>query len=254
MADLDRLDLAIAALEAQHYDEALRIILELQEEADRNDPTLKPPEFMLQFTWEQLAEKYEPARVALAVHRDAQARRLLAGDIDTEGRAPGFRSHRFGIIAALNAKLGDERATYDLFLTLLERMPEQAVRWAHHALPAMISVGDFTLASRYMPDPLPDLPCLNGYAEELPLFPPAGAAPRLAAELSNFMREVRLRAAILDGLGRIQEAAASRAEALDGIASDEMRALARRELDMPGTITGTVVEHQIRVEGRDLEA
>jgi hypothetical protein len=254
MSDPDRLDVAIAALKEDRYEETLRIVLEIQAEAERADPTLKPPEFMLQFTWEQLAQKYEPARIALAGHRDAQVRRLLAGDIDTEARSPGYRYPRFGIIAELNAKLGDTRATCALFLQLLERMPEQAAGWARHALPALIEAGDFALASRYMPDPLPDLPRLNACAAELPLFPPPGTAPRLAGELSNFTREVRQRAAILDGLGRMQEAAALRAEALDGIASADMRALARRDLEAPGSIVGTLVEHQIRLEGREPQA
>jgi hypothetical protein len=57
---------------------------------------------------------------------------------------------------------------------------------------------------------------------------------------------VSLRAAILDGLGRAGEAQALRREGIDGIESDEMRALGQRGLDSPGAIHQAVSEHQIR--------
>jgi hypothetical protein len=80
------------------------------------------------------------------------------------------------------------------------------------------------------------------------LFPPTIAAPRLAAELTNFIDEVRLRAAVLQGLGRETEAEALCNAALAGIASEEMRALAMRELAVPDTITREITDHRSTLE------
>lgn len=64
-------------------------------------------------------------------------------------------------------------------------------------------------------------------------------------ELSNFMKDVRLRAAVLHGLGREAEAEALRNAALAGIALDVVRSLAQREMTAPGTIMREVTEDEI---------
>ena len=84
-------------------------------------------------------------------------------------------------------------------------------------------------AERHLPrDPMERLDELNALALNLPLFPPHRSAPRLTAELSNFVTDVRLRAA-----------------ALAGLAQDEMRTLAMRELAEPGAITSAITAHQM---------
>ncbi|GGY97053.1 hypothetical protein GCM10007388_33410 [Pseudoduganella plicata] len=205
-------------------------------------------EFITMFEWSQLAEEYVPARTALASARDDQARRLLAGDCIFGAQTAHWPRSRFMFIVRLDEALEQPRATYDLFLRLSAVRPEEAQREAFLALPAIVAAGDFELAGQYMPQPLARLNQLNELAEGEPLLPAPWTAPRLGAELSAFMADVRLAGAILDGLGRPEEAASLRTAALSGIASDELRSLATQECAMPGTIVRTLVEHQMKLE------
>jgi len=72
-------------------------------------------------------------------------------------------------------------------------MPEDARRAAWTALPAMVAAGDFERAERYLPDPLARIGELNAMAASLPLFPPLGAALRLAGIESEEMRALAAR-------------------------------------------------------------
>lgn len=208
--------------------------------------------FMTMFQWELLIEKYAPAASALARARDEQARRLLAGELYT-GTAPWLedrrqmfaRVERFFLIVDMNETLDDPRATHALFLQLEARQPDLARRHAWRALPAIVEAGDFALAERYRGDPLEQLAAVNCNARSWTLFPPAGQAPRLAGELMNLTREVRIAIAVLRGLGRQAEADAVRDGLLGGLANEELRVLAERELDEPGTISRRVAEHQM---------
>src|SRR5437764_1265482 len=185
---------------------------------------------MTMFTWQLLAEDHAPARAALAHARDGQARRLVDGDFSfASGR--GWPSTRFGLVHQMNEILKDSRATRDLFVRLEALAPERARRDAFLALPAIVEAGDFERAARYLPrDPLGRLGELNEDAQRFPLFPPDRTAPRLATELSNFMKDIRLCATTWAGLGRSAEAEQLREAALAGLASDELRALASSEL------------------------
>jgi hypothetical protein len=129
-------------------------------------------------------------------------------------------------------------------------MPEAAREAAWTALPALVEAGDFERAERYLPEPLARIEELNALAPKLPLFPPPGAAPRLAAELSNTMKDLRLCVATLEGLGRTGEAAELRSAALAKLGSDEMRELGGRELAEPGAIHRENAARQMAQEGR----
>ncbi len=100
------------------------------------------------------------------------------------------------------------------------------------------------MAERYLPDPLHQLDKLNMLAGQMPLLAPAGSAPRLGAELSNFMKDVRMRNTLLRGLGRDSEADALQQGALAGIDADDMRALAQQEMAAPGTILQKLIATQ----------
>jgi hypothetical protein len=222
----------------------------LLERAGGDGPSVGASVFIVTFEWSQLVEVYPPAREALADGRDEQARRLLGGDEYLRtGDTAGTRS-RFGFIAGINRILGDADATYRLFVQLEQATPASARRVAYLALPAIVAAGDFRLAERYLPDPLGWLDRLNQLARDFPLYPPPHTAPRLSAELMGFTKEVSLRAAVLNGLGREAEANALRKAALAGIASDELRALAQGELAESGTIAGAMSAHQMSQEPR----
>lgn len=224
------------AREEGRFDEALRLLEDTLRNADEGMPKPGPSQFIAMFTWGQLLEHYPPARTALVALRDDYARRLLAGDDGFPSVNPYLRPSRFRVIVDMNEMLGDTHASYTLFVAMLARLPDLARRYAHAALPAIVAAGDFTLAERYLRNPLEELDELNRQAASLPSIAPPRAALRLETEVLIFVRDVRLHAQTLDGLGRGAEAAALREAAMTGIALDAVRALARRELADPGTI------------------
>lgn len=255
MDDLDpKLRQAIQAEHDEHYDEALACLLEASRRILAGDTAARSDEFMAMFQWQLLTEAHPPAHDALAQLRDEQAARLLAGDVAFAGGRHSPRS-RFAILVDMNELLGDAQATRDLFVRLEALDPGEARRAAHMALPALVEAGDFERAERYLPrDPRERIEELNTLALRLPLFAPTRAAPRLAIEVLNFVREVRLCALTWEGLGRGAEASRLRADALAGLASAEVRALAQRELDEPGAIIRTITAHQMALDGVDIEA
>ena len=197
---------AITARQDGRTDEALRILMKLWVQAGDGRVRAGASEFIIMFQWEQLAEQYLPARDALAGARDEQMHRLLSGDENFSVRDRGSPRSRFQVIVDMNETLEDSRATYELFLQLESLFPALARREASRALPAIVEAGDFTLAERYMANTLDlqdHLAHLNHLSRDFALFPQAlRAPPRLAAELSGFMRAVMLRAAVLHGTGR----------------------------------------------------
>ena len=228
---------AVTARREGRSDDALRLMAELFDQMTKGVPGTNELLFITLFEWSQLAEAYHPAYEALASARDEQVRRLLDGDDIFGASDVAWPRSRFRVIINMNETLKDSRATYELFIQLLSLQPALAHREARLALPAIVEAGNFALAERYLADPLARLKELNQLANELPLFPPPRAAPRLAAELTIFVRDVNLLAAVHEGLGKDSEAKSLRGAALSGIASDDMRALGQRELAAPGTIT-----------------
>jgi len=232
---------AILAEREGRYDEALSLLLGLFALEDDTH-------FITMFAWSQLIEHHTPARTAMVRERDAQATRLLDGDLNF-GKEDRCRSNdRFGVVVKMNETLKDSRATYDLFLKLLALQPEMANRRAWGALPGIVEAQDYVLAERYVRDPLPELPELNSLAQKLPLMPADGSAPRLAVELANFIRAVSLCAAVWRGLGRGAQADALQQSAIAGLANEPMRALALRELAERGTIFRETGEARVRYE------
>jgi len=225
---------AINARQEGRYEEALRLLQQQFDQVSAHNY------FITMSEWTQLAEEYPPAQAALAAARDEQARRLLDGDATLFVDRDATAHSRFQTIVNINETLNDNQATYALFVQLLSAQPALARHEAFLALPAVVEAGDFALAEHYIGDPLPQLAELNRLSHELPLFPERGKAPRLAAELSNFMTDVILRLTVLQGLGREDEAEALCRAALAGLESDDMRELGLRELTAPGTIIRTL--------------
>jgi len=209
--------------------------------------------FMTMFQLQQLAEQYEPARDFLRSIRHTQTERLLAGDIyfgfDSEPAVEEFcRIRRFSLIVRINEMLEDHASTCEVFSKLDSDQPELARRNAWTALPALVAEGHFELADRYRGDPLKSLEGVNNVALALPLYPHPRGAPRLAAELSNLVRDVRIGMAVLRGLGNDEQADALHEALATGLDSDELRALAQREIAVPGTIISELADHRIALE------
>lgn len=238
--------------EGLHAD-ALVLLQQLFAEAAQAIAATRPGHFMLMLEWQFLAELYPPARHALKNARDEQIRLLLAGDLHW-GRDGGStpqaefvfpRASRFSLIAEMNDTLGDARSTAELFAQLDASAPELARQYAWQALPAVVESGNFSLAERYRTAPLAHLDMVNALAASHPLFPAPGRPPRLAAELMNLVKDVRIAVAVLRGQEQGAEADALCAALLAGLANDAMRALAQRELEAPGTITADIVNGQM---------
>ena len=234
--------------------------LRLLEEALRSEELTVAPErpdiFMTMFLWTQLAEQYPPARLALQSVRDAQVERLLAGDVyfGPGGGDTGeyfMPISRFSLIVDINKTLRELPSTCEVFLKLHSDHPALARRYASSALPALVEAGQFTLADQYRDDPLRWLESVNEVALTFALHPQPIEAPRLAAELTNLVSDVRIGAAVLRGLGRASEADALLETLLSGLSSGELKTAARRELDAPGTIIREFVDHQMVTEARD---
>lgn len=240
---------------AGRYAEALALLERQFAEIEGEAAPARTRYFMPMFQLELLLEHYAPARAAMVALRDAQAARLLAGDLYC-GTDPApvknafYRVERFSLVVQMNETLKDVRSTYDVFRQIEAQRPDLARAYAWSALAAMVEVGDFALANRYRREPLSLLQAVNAGARDLPLFPPPRQAPRLAADLTNLVTDVRISMAVLRGLGDSNGSDTLRDALLSGLVSTELKELARRELDEPGTITRAVVEHQMAEEDR----
>lgn len=226
------------AREAGRYEDALRHLLSAfaLATADRQEKHVSVWHTILE--WRFLVELYPPAREALARARDAQACRVLAGDLAYGVAYSEYtpQPSRFQLVERMNDILEDSRATYALFVELDARMPERARRESFLALPAVVEAGDFALGERYLPDPLGFIDEVNRTARAWPLSPFVPASMRSFADLSNYAKDLRLRAAIVRGLGREAEADALLEAGLTGLATDEMRDWVRKDLAAPGAI------------------
>lgn len=255
-----RLTHLIALREAGQHAESLLLLQQLFAEAEQSIALGQLSYFMTMLEWCFLAEQYAPARAALRMERDGQICRLLAGEPysgrqhggeqQTEQSEPQFgRVSRFSLIVDMNETLGDSHSTYALFARLDASDSELARQYAWQALPSIIEAGDFALAQRHQRAPLAHLDIVNALATTHTVFPAPGKAPRLAAELMNLVKDVRIAIAVLRGQGHGSEADALRAALLGGLAQEELRTLAQRELDAEGSITRLLVERQ-RVQER----
>lgn len=250
MKDVPEFTVAVAAMEAGRHDEALAAVLAAFERFDRGDHDA-PRVFFTLFLWELLLACHAPARTALVMARDAQLQRVLAGDIELPPGGEPPRRRRLDLVVELNALLGDLAATYQLYQRLRDEQPALARSIAWRAAPAILDAGDFALAEQLVPDPLPRLAYVNEIAASMPLYPRRREPPRLSAELSNLMGEVRHRAQALQGLGRAAEAEQLRRAALDGLANDALRELAQAELVEAGAIGRIIAEQQVAFEEQE---
>lgn len=247
------LELAGELAHEGRHEEALPLLLQSFSDAEREIAPTRYSLFMLMFRWRMLVEDYPAAGAALRGIRDAQAARVLAGDLHfgQDGGAEEeqfMRATRFSLIVDMNEMLRDPHATCALFMQIDATQPELARRYAWGALPAIVEVGEYALAERYQGEPLALLGTVNDAARSLPLFPPPGAAPRLAAEMMSLLKAVHIAIAVLRGQGHEPAALTLREALLAGLATDEMRELARQDLDAPGAINRAIVARQMAHE------
>lgn len=234
------------------FDEVLRALEQRYQATEAMPAPERTDYFFTLFEWKMLIEEYPPAAAALVRARDEQARRLLAGEFYVGGAAYDpeqfQRADRLGLMVEMNDTLHDPGATRAVFLQLEALDPALARGNAYRVLEDIVEAGDFALVERYRGDPLALLRNVNYAAQTMPLFPPGREAPMLAADLSNLTKDVRIAIAVLRGLDRESEAQALRSALLDGLANDELRGVAERELAAPGTIIRMHGERQAALD------
>nr|WP_314539054.1 hypothetical protein [uncultured Massilia sp.] len=258
MAEIDpRLQRAMEAHESGRHDEALAAVQEVFAQLDDPANNSGTSLFFTMFLWGQLVEVDPRARAALAALRNGQVRRVLAGDSRFGGVEEGHGGYphmreRFSVVVDMNEILVDAASTRAMFVELERIDPAQAARRAWRVLPALVETGDYARADRYRGNPLEMLAAVNFDSRTLPLFPPPGGAPRLAADMMGLTRDARIGMAVLRGLGREDESEALESALLDGLESPELRTMAERELREPGAISREVTRRKAAEEGLQL--
>jgi hypothetical protein len=94
--------------------------------------------------WFELGQSYPPALASLVAIRDDKARRVLEGCGSWD---------LFSDVSAINETLGNEAATYDLFLSIHAISPEFAKECSRVAFPAIFHSQDYALARTFLPEP-----------------------------------------------------------------------------------------------------
>lgn len=235
----EMLERARKARLAGKYEDALRDHLWFHEHALAEDPSLAGVRLSFALRdWIYLAEQFPLARRALQAIRDRDTQRILNGSATLAG---------FHDVSAINSALGEERATHDLFTQIDAQLPELAKECADLALPALVAVEDFSLARRYLPDPVARITAMakrvNDFAEDLARRGNASSAPQLLAFVLNYTKEVRLIVEVFRRLGEDEEVAKASAAALDALKSDALRDAVQREFETPGSTIAAMVAH-----------
>lgn len=92
--------------------------------------------------WYQLARRYEPALRDFVAARDAAATQVKAG---------GYRVETaFMDLVRMNERLRDWQSTRDAFVTVAARDEQQARSLVDEALPALVQLDDYALATRFL--------------------------------------------------------------------------------------------------------
>ena len=194
----------LAAREGRH-EEALAEYVWFHEHALQEQPSLYGVRlsFALSY-WVELSKDHPPALQALRDIRDRKARTLESGNPDRE---------LFHDVEAINQYLGQSGDTARLFQLLERQNPAFAGRCASLAMEALAEAGQFELASKYLPEPVPHITKLAAHlSDDVARIPdrPRSKAPRYRAFTWNFAQYLRLFMSVLSGAGRQSEALACR--------------------------------------------
>lgn len=222
--------LAAARLMAREgrYEEALREFEWFHEHALEDTPGMYGVRLSYALIeWADLGKHYPAARTALEQLRERKTALLLAG----QGQRDLFTDVR-----AIHDALGEQERTHALFVELDKRAPELAQSCAQQALTAIIAAGDYALAERLLPEPervvrrqawlLNDNLALRRRMRFT-------RAPFVATSINIHVDHVREVLTVLEGCGRMQEAARLRKLAADLIPATTIRRAVRAAL-LPG--------------------
>lgn len=235
------------------FEQALNGYIWIDQNAHKVAPELSFVQRYAFSHWAELGRQHAPALSALQTLRASQAALLLGGsDSYPDDVTPNPLSRsRYGTVKAIDHYLGEEGATYRLFLELVQSQPAIAARHARSMLPMLLENGDFALAQTYVPDPAARLRQSAGNVNrsgELPASESGQLFMQIQAEASNFAAESRQMVALLRGLNRDAEAAALEKESLSLLKSKAVRELVRQDIERPGTIIEQQVARQMAAD------
>lgn len=140
--DLDNIN---ALAESGHYQQALEKHIWFHEESKTSSGMAGVRLSYAIEAWIKLGEKYPPALDALINVRNTNKEILLSGK--------GSFQH-FHDLSSINRKLSEEEQTYELFLILDKKYPEQADTYYHVAEDLLIERKEYELCGKYIGDPI----------------------------------------------------------------------------------------------------
>lgn len=175
--------------------------------------------------WKELADLYPPAAKALKILRSETADAVL--------QAEGKTRSLFHEVAAIDRELGCSRDTYDLFLSLMRKNPDQAQRCAELALPSIVEAEDYHLASQLLPHPEQYLLCESERLNEnlgRRVTPRRRALAELDAFVHIYCEDVKLLLRVLEGAGQMEWHRAAVEWAVALVRSRKARSMVANEL------------------------
>jgi hypothetical protein len=230
----ERLYAARQATREGRHEEALRELVWFHHHALEEDRALYGVRLSYAlFDWIELGKVYPPAQQALLELREQKAQTLLQG----KGNRVLFHD-----VEAIDERLGQARATYELYLALAERHPALAAQCVSLAIPAIVAVKDYRLAHELRTDPEARLrrqaaelrPDLQRMKHRRYI-----GAPFRWSMIKGYAEAVRRDAEITAGIGQHAEARRLTALAVDLIHDPSLRAAVRAEIAKPSRAPST---------------
>ncbi|MET3446342.1 hypothetical protein [Ralstonia sp. 1138] len=230
MTAQERLHAARIAAQEGRFSEALSEYIWFHEHALEERPSLSGVRlsFALGY-WIELAEQYPPARAALQSILIEKTARLEQGDQDWE---------LFNDVTAINRELGNDEATYDLFVLINKAAPAFSARCARVAMPSIVKAADFTLARGFIPDPEKSVEQLASRFIEGIGWTNRSLPPERQADITNhkiriYSEEVGMLTQIVRMSGEGERADALVEQAISLVGNPELQDAVRASLTSP---------------------
>lgn len=221
----DKLREAKVAVSQGRYADALQAHIWFHDHALEHEPSLYGVRLSFALAdWAELGSAYPEALRSLGRTRDSKAAALIAGSRSRDC---------FHDVMAINRELGVSGRTYELFRRLCEIDADFARSCASIAMDAIVEAKDFRLAESFLADPVARV---RAWSQQLNtdvrrLRDPGLATHNLDRKLAGHARvyaeAVGGVLAVLDGVGRADEARAARAAAIDSVEDEVVRCSVR---------------------------
>lgn len=163
--------------------------------------------------WMDLAKKYPPALDALVKIRDREKELLLSG----KGKFQNFQE-----LASINRELKEDQETYELFLILEKKFPEQGEKYYIVAEDLVMKKKNYELYAKYSGDPISKYQGLQDLRDEMMRYGKESVEISTVAD-QRFTEGVVKLIEFLVAINRIDEAREIQKRALSYFDSEEIR-------------------------------